>query len=555
MTKQNYNNPKKAEVREKFRRFIKRHLQGNPSNWRVLCFPWGDGKRSYEIEQVYDPLGIPRSNIVGLERDAEKYERLKALNLGIKLVKLSDREFFSSASEQFDVVSLDYDGTFNPDRIRALELLAGRQLLWNPSVLGVTVSVKRENAETQKHVYSGFLGGTQIGRLAMRAFANREIASSVRLPDLDAMLDQIPPSLHGMDEYLKYSDDFHGINTGRGTRDFAITNIIESIMASGRMATAYSPISRKIPSFAEYLRQVEEERRSMAGVMPEKFLSSEPTHSAVLHMTTRAYVADYLLRNTLFNKTASGNFEIARIIIGSINDPYMAKAKERYSYVGTGRTPMYADFFMLRQYPEIGRRYKYLAGKLFSPINIREFYLNTFGAIPIARRDRREIDRLLLSDSGKLSPPKDPERIHLGSSYRPRLTGAGYYELSVGKGMSDDEIMGCRRTTPRQLAAFKAHVTMGTYGPVHAAAAGTGGTLPEPPEKAGLRKNSVGQSMLDIIKQKGSVNPADIAESPEQLPIVAMLMANWYRGHPEHNLTVTRDADGSKAYQQSPLAN
>ena len=39
-----------------------------PSQVTVLCFP---GVDTTEIEEVYDPLGIPRENIIGLERDPE----------------------------------------------------------------------------------------------------------------------------------------------------------------------------------------------------------------------------------------------------------------------------------------------------------------------------------------------------------------------------------------------------------------------------------------------------------------------------------------------------
>lgn len=78
----------------------------------------------------------------------------------------------------------------------------------------------------------------------------------------------------------------------------------------------------------------------------------------------------------------------------------------------------------------------------------------------------RKIYNKIVSDAIKFKPSKIPTRIYLGSSYKPKLTGPGYYQLKVVEGKTEEEIRAMRRATKREMAAFKAHATMGTYGPI-----------------------------------------------------------------------------------------
>ena len=68
MTEKRYHDDwAKTKSRDLVRLMIERTLLKfrRPKDIRVLCFPGIDAE---EIIQVYDSLGIPRSNVVGVER-------------------------------------------------------------------------------------------------------------------------------------------------------------------------------------------------------------------------------------------------------------------------------------------------------------------------------------------------------------------------------------------------------------------------------------------------------------------------------------------------------
>ncbi len=68
-----YNDPAKQLSRQKLRDFIQKTVlsKKRAKDVRVVCFPGAEveGEEGLEIKEIYDPLGIPRKNITGLERD------------------------------------------------------------------------------------------------------------------------------------------------------------------------------------------------------------------------------------------------------------------------------------------------------------------------------------------------------------------------------------------------------------------------------------------------------------------------------------------------------
>jgi len=85
--KDSYNFPVKAQYRQMWCDFIDERIpRANRvrSKMRVLCFP---GHEGLEVTEVYDKLGIPRQNIVGIERNEEAAEELESRGLGIQIVR------------------------------------------------------------------------------------------------------------------------------------------------------------------------------------------------------------------------------------------------------------------------------------------------------------------------------------------------------------------------------------------------------------------------------------------------------------------------------------
>lgn len=114
------NDPAKAKARDLLRGMVDRTLLRfqKPSDLYVLCFP---GIDAAEIHQVYDQLGIPRENITGIEKDPRVAQALEKKKLGIRIVNQSIENFVKEQeSFDFNVVSLDYCGLINEKQIGSL---------------------------------------------------------------------------------------------------------------------------------------------------------------------------------------------------------------------------------------------------------------------------------------------------------------------------------------------------------------------------------------------------------------------------------------------------
>ena len=157
-----YNDPVKKLAREKQRDFIARHLSyKRPEQIRVLCLPGAEqeGEEALEVREVYDPLGIPRQNITGLEIDKGRYERLQRASLGIKLANSSDIDYLERAKGEYgtwDVISLDYTSFITTERLYAINLIAADGLLGNRGVLVTNFMGRREHANSQSMLQQSY---------------------------------------------------------------------------------------------------------------------------------------------------------------------------------------------------------------------------------------------------------------------------------------------------------------------------------------------------------------------------------------------------------------
>ncbi len=112
---------------------------------RVVCFP---GAQALEIFEVYDVLKIPRSNITGIERDDCVFAQLEELKLGINLFHGEASDFFSKP-EEFDVVSLDYTQLPSLETIRIVRRLFNERRFARKSFLYTNFYSSRINDFTK----------------------------------------------------------------------------------------------------------------------------------------------------------------------------------------------------------------------------------------------------------------------------------------------------------------------------------------------------------------------------------------------------------------------
>ena len=154
MQKDSYDFDTKRKYHEQLEQFIRRFYDARLRKKRfreairVACFP---GHEGLEVLHVYDKLGLPRENIVGLERDPDIAQQIEDLKLGIQVENKTDAGFFEETPDKFDIVNLDYQGIVAEDSIYAIQLLAGRPIFNDKAILGTNFLGKRETDGGNKY--------------------------------------------------------------------------------------------------------------------------------------------------------------------------------------------------------------------------------------------------------------------------------------------------------------------------------------------------------------------------------------------------------------------
>lgn len=445
MPKESYDNKAKGRWRHQWRKFTK-HIPKSPRDTKVVFLP---GRQALELFEVYDQRGIPRSNIVGIERDNDVYNHLKSQRLGIELFHGTDTEFFEHADGKFDIVNLDYDGTFNHNVQKSIFLLAGKHLLANPSVLGVAVSGRREN----EFVKSLYLGGA-ISEKSKDIF-------HAEGKGYEKLVREISDRLNIISEKKGFKETADLLNkTTYELKDIAITAMVRGACEHGKSLLELNPLSKKVPDLANYEKLLIAARPvNRTDMVKNAFFLDELRTGMLLE------IMDFL-RGIGISRNESAIAQLAKMTLRVWEESYIVADNKRYQYESSGGTPMLSDFLLLKQEPKTLERYRYLADHVFGRFNLKEFVYDATGLILDSKRTVRDINNMLLKDLWKFKPSAIPPRVSLGSSYKKELTGKDYYQLGVVEGKTDEEIRQLHRTTLRQMAAFKAHVTMGRYGPV-----------------------------------------------------------------------------------------
>lgn len=415
---QTYNDPAKQRSREKLLDFIRKHLSfRKPKDLRVVCFPGAEieGEEALEVREVYDRLGIPRQNITGLEQDPKNAERLRKANLGIQVVETDAYSFFSTTTKQFDIVSLDYCGHQTLREYETLKAVAVRKLLRNASVVSLSYSSGREGEDTKF-----LMGGTyqpEIIRGAVpileqgdpRAWERRITA----LPDVRrSIADGTFDTRTARDGITVNS--LHALTTGVGNPRLGYADeLLKKLAPEVRFASYFPPMP------------------------PED----------VVRMS----------------------FKLICLMSWAHCDNYGTSAVERYSYVSNKNTKMLMDLFLL-SYPE--RAYRVVSGLIFYDVSAEMMVFNDANhrREKYAKLVNSLYDEWVLNEGDFFRFLEKPlsERIDLGSSWDPskkrkRIARRDALYL-LREGVPPQEIVETYGGyTLRQLAAMKAHITMGTY--------------------------------------------------------------------------------------------
>jgi len=493
MTEKSYDDPVKAMVREKFADFIRRTIMQykKPRDIYVVCFP---GAEALEIYEVYDKLGIPRKNILGLEKYPGPHRALQEQNLGIRLTDkpMDDRKFFETTPLKFDVISLDYQGQQKGNELETLENIAGRQILQNRGVLFTNYCGKREQNDLQARLYLKDLlieSMNEYGKEAESDFRCNPFDHPKDFTLSDALsmvlkIDQMAgKDLDDFSSSMKQKMNGVGFELDN-YRDKSITNEVIIIFEKGKRNISLLP-QLKNWSLNEYIRKIIYDnidnpvyrlREKLYKNSTEKLLNN-PTYSGSIllyRIGLSFYVSDRLKKMGVKEELLDSlSYILTTLFLHSEQKPYFPISNERYSYISNSRTPMISDLFFFDQKKEFFRKYSDLIDIDFIDEYTAKITINAMGKFKDLNKAFNEVKKRVPSYLGY----ELPERIFLGSSYNlgnrkifrkqkptEKLSKEDAISL-LQDNIPIDEIIEAftESFTKGQLSAFKAHLTMGTY--------------------------------------------------------------------------------------------
>lgn len=180
MTNSNSSENKKLG-REEFYHFIGLHYA--PQQMKKLKILNLTSDKPYELEQIYDKLGIPRENITTVEKDPKKKQRIKNSNFGIRLIEdySSIDDFIRDTDEKFDIINIDYSGNMNWQQVITISNIAVKDMLRDRGILATWYSGRRENTLTQRD----FVGNYQSIKNALSMI---KIEPKRTLPNAERLL-------------------------------------------------------------------------------------------------------------------------------------------------------------------------------------------------------------------------------------------------------------------------------------------------------------------------------------------------------------------------------
>jgi len=140
------------EVKAKARAMLKSTIQTiypKPAARRTLKVLTLLGHQNLELEQIWDPLGVPRQNITNIEYDQKAYET-SPKDRGTKNVFGNLEDVIKTLPESFDIINLDMVSPFNVHQRDILRAISFRQLLGEKGILATWYLGQRENRLAKK---------------------------------------------------------------------------------------------------------------------------------------------------------------------------------------------------------------------------------------------------------------------------------------------------------------------------------------------------------------------------------------------------------------------
>lgn len=460
MAEKRYNSDwAKAKSRELVKDVISRTLLSfrRPEDLRVLCFPGIDAE---EIFKIYDSLGIPRGNIVGIEREAEIAEKIEQQNLGIKLIRGTLEDYIKEqVSVAFDVVSLDYIGPLSSSQVSSLQQLTAKQQK-NHFVLH-TANLLRRDQKAMPWYYYGY---------AMSS-PKKIVPEFNPLTQLDSIEANTKEWIDRFDEGKSFSEE----------KKAGYSTIIQASYSGMNLESCNELL--QFVCGREYLDLLRVcERRLSEGLGREVHIDpKKPFHTLkgskfypYLQNVLEQIIWIALKEECKAKQIVNEEMQFAIwIMLAEASKPgkfFRARDGACYSYLSESGAPMLGDIYFL-SYPErskeacsnLARALGYPAEFKVVDGDMRKIY----GCIADYLRIQKKFGT---AEEIKTFHERVENRIFLGNSSRPVLTKQRAIEEFKGGVTVGDVKEKYRGWVNKPLVQWKAHVTMGTYDPMESVA-------------------------------------------------------------------------------------
>jgi hypothetical protein len=398
MAVKTYNDPVKALARDKQKEFIRRHFPKKKlEKLKVLCFPGAEavGEEALEVREVYDELGVRRENIIGIEANKKKAQRLRDANLGIRVVEALDYDFLGYPSRYgvsnpcFDVISLDYTSYFGNLQRYTLDLIAGEKILANRGVLVTNYYGAREQGDVLEIMQLNHIISQQNwdGTRGMTVDFRRE----------------------GEKIYSEASLSQIGDIRSQGILDAVISS-----MNCGR--STIDPLL--IPKYFLSLQRVKEledltKREDLEELGISKGFRS-PLERLARHRDVRVINRQDFLNKMFKSLNGRPEIRLTDVFWLKATQGYSLEDHESYSYVSNKKSPMLFDLLYFDDHQSEISRKGFVEIERVNDVDINLRFLE--GLSPKKRfRELEKTEKLLERLSMNMTVPKK-ERVFLGSS-------------------------------------------------------------------------------------------------------------------------------------------
>ncbi len=428
----------KQQARARLKIFIERFYskRSRRKQLKVLTLL---GPEPHELAQIWDPLGILRENITVVEKEPKIHAMIDAQKLGVRLLpSITIHEHCSKTDDTYDVINIDETSNFGLLQRHCIKAISYRHVLAPKGILATWYLGQRESGYTSQW----FRARNTLAEKQMT------IEDRSRIP-----LDEICANDRWTSEREKF-----------------ISKELAGMMIDGLMNFGEHPFL----NISEFKRYHESRIKPIAeaslhqdprGLTLEEAMTGCRVAPSVILDSVRNYLRLLILSPQIPENSRTHAIEILSY---TRTGSYAIDARERYSYISDTGAVMLLDF----------ARYHALVLQGFS-----------IGTHPLTNEPQITADPKMLATQlqqynllerartiGSTCPD---ERVHLGSSRkytsatqnRPQhdqtidtLTKDSAISLLKG-GVTAREILDAYpgQFTRQQLAAYKAHITMGTY--------------------------------------------------------------------------------------------